>query len=140
MPGKKELHDSKSSWMAPFTLQRTITANDTITQVGIDAIAESVSFVNSTSATRNRIWVMPVQTAGSAGIQVDLYGQLGGSLGSIATNTWVLIESSGAYAASRDMLRFEDLFAGIYKIVVTLETPTDDFQIHVSSSENCGGD
>lgn len=129
MPGKKNVNSVESDFISNFALHR----NTSNTDAAVADVAEEVDFTASPSATRNVIWLVATQASGTHKIKHSLYVRFPDAPAAIR-DSWFL-HTSGEFAAAGTFLRFTDLFAGIYRIVVTNETPGEEFDTYIATNQ-----
>lgn len=127
MPGLNNTDSPVNEFMTQFQLLREVTAPD----ANVDAVPDSSiipDLVHSVTASRNKLYLI---FDGATSITVSLFVQLHNtSLG----DRWIEVLTSQSLAPNA-LHRFEGLYAGRYKIVVTDITGLDGtVKIHESHS------
>lgn len=135
MPGKSE--DSSSySYMSALALLRSLSAADTNTQAGINAVAEEIDLSvddngdNVSIGRENRLILGVLLPAGVSGADVKVYVDMGGDLA--VSNKWALAHAETIAFSTQIVL--DDVYPGTVKVLVTSITGAGTVEITYSRS------
>lgn len=135
MPGKTENANSYS-YMTALALLRTLSAADTATQVGIEAVAEEVDLSvdenseNISVGRENRLVLGVLLPAGISAADVKVYVDMADSLS--VSNKWALVHAETIAFSTQIVL--DDIYPGVVKVLITSITGAGTVEITYSRS------
>lgn len=128
MPGRKDRDDKSASFMTGATKNRSAI---NATEANLDA-APAIDLSTSPSAAGNSIFIIPVRTAGTGTVSVELWRQL--TRDTPAYASWAKVGE--ALTAATDVeVRFTALTAAQYKLKVVALTGGSTWDIYEYHNE-----